>query len=216
MAATSRHGQRIPEAADGRDGRRSGVDRRRLRTERGRELVVTALLEFFDEGESQPGAARIAERAGVSERSVFRYFDDLDALAAEAVARQIARTRAMFAAPDGVRRPRPPHPRPRRPADARSTTRSRSCRRPAAASRTGRRASPRRARPTPTPPGPGRRAVRRRARRAHRGRGRTELLDAADAAASFEQIDQLRAVAGWSRARTRAVVVRTLRALLAS
>src|SRR3954449_3979492 len=75
------------------------VDRRRLRTERGRELVVTALLEFFDEGESQPGAARIAERAGVSEPSASRYFDDLDALAAEAVARQIGRTREVFAAP---------------------------------------------------------------------------------------------------------------------
>src|SRR3954462_377145 len=78
------------------------VDRRRLRTERGRELVVTALLQFFDEGESQPGAARIAERAGVSERSVFRYFDDLDALAAEAVARQIGRTRSLFAPPDAT------------------------------------------------------------------------------------------------------------------
>src|SRR6478672_5513415 len=75
------------------------VDRRRLRTERGRELVVTALLQFFDEGESQPGAARIAARAGVSERSVFRYFDDLDALAAEAVERQTARTRELFAPP---------------------------------------------------------------------------------------------------------------------
>src|SRR3954471_12688974 len=93
MAATS-------GAADGTAG--EPVDRRRLRTERGRELVVTALLEFFDEGESQPGAARIAERAGVSERSVFRYFDDLDSLAAEAVARQIARTRDLFAAPDGA------------------------------------------------------------------------------------------------------------------
>src|SRR6476659_4705997 len=78
------------------------VDRRRLRTERGRELVVTALLELFDEGEPQPGAARIAERAGVAERSVFRYFDDLDALAAEAVARQIGRTRELFAAPDAT------------------------------------------------------------------------------------------------------------------
>src|SRR5712691_10950172 len=81
---------------------REPVDRRRLRTERGREIVVTALLAFFDEGESQPGAARIAERAGVSERSVFRYFDDLDALAAEAVARQIGRTRELFAPPDAT------------------------------------------------------------------------------------------------------------------
>src|SRR6478735_4764996 len=94
MAATS---GATPGAVDGPG---EPVDRRRLRTERGRELVVSALLAFFDEGESQPGAARIAERAGVSERSVFRYFDDLDSLAAEAVARQIARTRDLFAAPD--------------------------------------------------------------------------------------------------------------------
>src|SRR4051795_7170272 len=95
MAAT-------PGAVDGQPVEAEPVDRRRLRTERGRELVVTALLEFFDAGESQPGAARIAERAGVSERSVFRYFDDLDALAAEAVARQIGRTRELYAAPDGT------------------------------------------------------------------------------------------------------------------
>ena len=50
---------------------------------------------------------------------------------------------------------------------------------------------------------------------AARGRARTELLDALDAAASFEQIDQLRTVAGHSRSRTRAVVIRTLHALLA-
>src|SRR3954453_6270819 len=97
MAATSGAVGGAPVEGKPVDG--EPVARRRLRTERGRELVVTALLEFFDEGESQPGAARIAERAGVSERSVFRYFDDLDALAAEAVARQIGRTREVFAAP---------------------------------------------------------------------------------------------------------------------
>src|SRR4051812_20526287 len=90
MAATS-------GASDGAAGQ--PVDRGGLRPGGGRELVVPALLEFFDEGESHPGAARIAERAGVSDRSVFRYFDDLDALAAEAVARQIGRTREVFAAP---------------------------------------------------------------------------------------------------------------------
>src|SRR3954451_3861970 len=93
MAATS---GAADGAAGGPGGRRGG------RTERGRDLVVTALLELFDEGEPQPGAARIAERAGVSERSVFRYFDDLDALAAEAGARQIGRTRELYAAPDGT------------------------------------------------------------------------------------------------------------------
>jgi AcrR family transcriptional regulator len=202
MAATS-------GAADGEP-----VDRRRLRTERGRELVVTALLEFFDEGESQPGAARIAERAGVSERSVFRYFDDLDALAAEAVARQIARTRELFAPPDatgGLDR------RIRALADQRLRIHDAV----AVVSAAGRRIEAR------APSVAEAFAYRRRMLReqvaaqfapelaAHTGRDRSELLDAADAAASFEQIEQLRTVAGHSRTRTRAIVVRTLQALFA-
>ena len=190
------------------------VDRRRLRTERGRELVVTALLEFFDEGESQPGAARIAERAGVSERSVFRYFDDLDALAAEAVARQIGRTRDIFAAPDGTG---DLDRRVRALAEQRMTIHDQV----AVVSAAGRRIEAR------APSVAEALASRRELLRdqvgaqfadeidAHPGRIRTELLDALDAAASFEQIDQLRTVAGYSRARTRAVVVRTLAALLA-
>lgn len=190
------------------------VDRRRLRTERGRELVVTALLQFFDEGESQPGAARIAARAGVSERSVFRYFDDLDALAAEAVERQIARTRDLFAAPDGrgdlARRVRALADQRLRIHDAVATVSEAGRRIEARASSVAeafafRRALFREQVATQFAPELDR----------HRGRARTELLDAADAAASFEQVDQLRTVAGHSPARTRAVVVRTLLALFA-
>ena len=189
------------------------VDRRRLRTERGRELVVTALLQFFDEGESQPGAARIAARAGVSERSVFRYFDDLDALAAEAVARQIGRTRELFAPPAATG---DLDARVRALADQRMRIHDQV----AIVSAAGRRIEAR------APSVAEAFEIRRRLFReqvaaqfapeldAHRGRERTELLDAVDAAASFELIDQLRTVAGHSRARTRAVVVRTLRALL--
>ena len=189
------------------------VDRRRLRTERGRELVVTALLEFFDEGESQPGAARIAQRAGVSERSVFRYFDDLDTLAAEAVARQIRRTRDLFAPPD---RAGDLDRRIRALADQRMTIHDRV----SVVSAAGRRIEAR------APSVAEAFASRRRLFREqlavqfaaeldrHTGRARTELLDALDAAASFEQIDQLRTVAGYARPRTRAVVVRTLHALL--
>jgi AcrR family transcriptional regulator len=189
------------------------VDRRRLRTERGRELVVTALLQFFDEGEAQPGAARIAARAGVSERSVFRYFDDLDALAAEAVARQIGRTRELFAPPAATG---DLDTRVRALADQRMRIHDQV----AIVSAAGRRIEAR------APSVAEAFAIRRRLFReqattqfapeldAHRGRERTGLLDAVDAAASFETIDQLRTVAGHSRARTRAVVVRTLRALL--
>ena len=75
------------------------TDRRRMRTERGRDLVVDALLSFFAEGDPQPGVAKIAARAGVSERSVFRYFDDLESLAGAAIERQIARIAPVFRPP---------------------------------------------------------------------------------------------------------------------
>lgn len=64
------------------------VDGRRLRRDRNREAVVQALLELYREGNLTPGAEEIAERAGISARSLFRYFDDVDALVRTAVARQ--------------------------------------------------------------------------------------------------------------------------------
>lgn len=73
-------------AADGRTARR----------ERNRELVLDAALELFAEGMLQPGAAEVAERSGVSLRSVYRYFDDGDALIRAAVARSIEKVRPLF------------------------------------------------------------------------------------------------------------------------
>jgi TetR/AcrR family transcriptional regulator, regulator of autoinduction and epiphytic fitness len=67
-------------AADTRDGRT-------VRAERTRRALVDALLALLDEGELRPTAERIAERAGVSERSLFQHFPDRDRLF-EAVARQ--------------------------------------------------------------------------------------------------------------------------------
>ncbi|MHB1987196.1 MAG: TetR/AcrR family transcriptional regulator [Acidimicrobiales bacterium] len=57
-------------------------DGRRQRAARNREAVVTALLEIIRErqGDPVPGAAEVAARAGVSERTVFRHFADLDSL----------------------------------------------------------------------------------------------------------------------------------------
>jgi AcrR family transcriptional regulator len=78
----------------------SRQDGRRLRAERSREAVIDAVLELYDEGVPRPSAAEIAERAGVSERSVFRHFDDLEALAAEAIDRQFARVAPFFAPPE--------------------------------------------------------------------------------------------------------------------
>jgi TetR/AcrR family transcriptional regulator, regulator of autoinduction and epiphytic fitness len=189
------------------------VDKRRLRAEQGRERVVEALLAFFAEGETQPGAARIAERAGVSERSVFRYFDDLDALAAETVKRQIERVRDVYAPPPatgdlGAR------------VDAIVEQRLRIHAEVAVASEAARRIEPR-----------AESVHRALARRGQLLRdqvetqfapeldrepapSRPELLDALDAALAFEQIDQLRRIAGHSPARVRALTRRTLHALL--
>lgn len=63
-------------------------DGRHARRERNRDAVVTALMGLYREGVSAPSSEQIADRAGVSARSVFRYFDDGDDLAREAIARQ--------------------------------------------------------------------------------------------------------------------------------
>lgn len=64
------------------------VDGRRLRRRENRDAVVEALVGFFDAGEYEPGIAAVAEAAGLSARSVFRYFDDLDDLARAAIEHQ--------------------------------------------------------------------------------------------------------------------------------
>jgi AcrR family transcriptional regulator len=61
------------------------VDGRTLRRTRNRAAVIAALLEIIREGNLRPGASEIADRAGVSHRSIFRYFDDLDDLARTAI-----------------------------------------------------------------------------------------------------------------------------------
>jgi TetR/AcrR family transcriptional regulator, regulator of autoinduction and epiphytic fitness len=79
------------------------VDGRRLRRDRNRETVVQALLSLYREGNLAPSADEIADRAGISARSLFRYFDDVDSLVRTAVARQqdhLAPLYAVSARPD--------------------------------------------------------------------------------------------------------------------
>jgi AcrR family transcriptional regulator len=63
------------------------VDGRRLRRQQNREAVLDALVALFDEGDYTPGTTKIAERAGISPRSLFRYFDDVDDLHRAAIER---------------------------------------------------------------------------------------------------------------------------------
>jgi TetR/AcrR family transcriptional regulator of autoinduction and epiphytic fitness len=79
------------------------VDGRNLRRDRNRDAVVTALLELYREGNLGPSADDIAERAGISVRSLFRYFEDVEGLVRTAIARQqehLAPLYALDAPPD--------------------------------------------------------------------------------------------------------------------
>ena len=64
------------------------ADGRNQRRDRNRAAVVAALLSLYREGVLNPGAEEIAERAGISVRSVFRYFDDREAMARSAIVLQ--------------------------------------------------------------------------------------------------------------------------------
>jgi AcrR family transcriptional regulator len=71
------------------------LDGRVARSRRSRRAVVDALLALVEEGERRPTAARIAERAGLSLRSVFQHFADLEALHAETADVQFRRVVAL-------------------------------------------------------------------------------------------------------------------------
>lgn len=58
----------------------SAIDGRSLRRERNRQDIVDALLGLIENGETEISAALIASKAGLSERSIFRYFDDVNDL----------------------------------------------------------------------------------------------------------------------------------------
>lgn len=56
------------------------ADGRRKRSQRSREKILRAYWELMLDGDMDPSAAAIAERAEVGLRSVFRHFEDLDTL----------------------------------------------------------------------------------------------------------------------------------------
>lgn len=75
------------------------VDGRRARGARNRDAVVAAMLELLREGVDRPGAHEIAQRSGVSVRSVFRHFDDLESLYETAVEQVVASSAALYEPP---------------------------------------------------------------------------------------------------------------------
>ena len=63
------------------------TDGRSARAERTRDSVVNAVLELVTAGNPRPTAKEIADQAGISVRSVYVHFDDLDDLFRAAVDR---------------------------------------------------------------------------------------------------------------------------------
>ena len=72
------------------------TDGRVQRGERNRAAIVDALLTLLEDGVLRPSAREIAERAGVSLRSVFQHFDDMESLYAECVRRQHERVTPLL------------------------------------------------------------------------------------------------------------------------
>lgn len=79
--------QRVDERVDGRAARA-------LRT---REAIVDACIALVDEGDLKPTTPRIAERAGVSVRSVFQHFEGLEQLFAAVADRIVDRVSQVIA-----------------------------------------------------------------------------------------------------------------------
>lgn len=94
MQTTSR-GERGSEVPDP-----PSTDGRTARRDRNRTSVLDAVIELFDENDLSPGVHEVARRSGVSLRSVYRYFDDVDALIAAAIQRQYELSKPRFLIPD--------------------------------------------------------------------------------------------------------------------
>jgi AcrR family transcriptional regulator len=70
-----------------------GRTRRRLNSY---ERAVDALLDLIESGNEAPTAQQIAERSGISVRTVFRLTEDIDSLHAAGILRQMERTAHLY------------------------------------------------------------------------------------------------------------------------
>ena len=74
-------------------------DGRRERSATSRRRILAALVELLESGEPSPTAESIAARAGVSLRTVFRHFEEMENLHLEIAAMVFERIRPMLEQP---------------------------------------------------------------------------------------------------------------------
>ena len=75
------------------------IDGRRERGRSSHKRIVEAMMELIVGGDLAPSAARVAEEAGIGLRTVFRHFDDMDALYAEITATITEQVMPIVSAP---------------------------------------------------------------------------------------------------------------------
>lgn len=76
------------------------TDGRTARRERGRAAVIETVVDLLIEGHSPPPTQLVTQRAGVSEATLFRYFDTLADLQIEATTTYLARRAHLFEIPN--------------------------------------------------------------------------------------------------------------------
>jgi AcrR family transcriptional regulator len=72
------------------------VDGRLARRDRNRTAVLDAIIDLFTEGDLDPSPERVARRAGISPRSVYRYFDDREELLRAAISHHLERVLPLY------------------------------------------------------------------------------------------------------------------------
>lgn len=85
---------RVEKFAEARE-----VDGRRQRSDVSRRKIAQAMLELLREGEPDPSADLVAERAGVGRRTVFRLFSDMEGVFREMHAIMTSRLTPEFVRP---------------------------------------------------------------------------------------------------------------------
>lgn len=75
------------------------IDGRSAIRDRNRTAVLDAVLELFSEDNLSPGPEQVAARVGLSARSVYRYFEDRDALARAAIERHMEKVLPLVRIP---------------------------------------------------------------------------------------------------------------------
>ena len=74
-------------------------DGRRRRSDRSRRQIIEALFGLISEGNMQPSAVMVAERANVGLRTVFRHFEDMDSIYDEMTDELMTAIMPMITAP---------------------------------------------------------------------------------------------------------------------